>query len=96
MDFVRYILFEGREQDFKFKYSTKFTEEQLDDIINVIRTLNNGTKFLTFLGKNLQPNFSNDTLENVKTLLKKFLAVGQNLTIRDINKYGSIEELETA
>lgn len=96
MDFVKYILFEGREQDFKFKYSNKFTEDELDDIINVVRTLNNGTKFLPFLGKSLESGFSSETLENVKSLLKKFVAIGQNLTIRDINKYNNVEELVDA
>lgn len=96
MDFIKYILFEGREQDFKFKYATKFTEDELENILGLTKTLNNSTKFLPFLGKTLESGFSEEVLENVKNSLKKFISISQNLSLKDINQYNTIEELYTA
>lgn len=94
MDFIKYILFEGREDDFRFKYGDKFSQNEIESIISITKKLPNGTKFLPFLGKSMNSGFNKDEEEQVFNLLKKFVAVGKNLQIKDINGYGSIDELK--
>jgi hypothetical protein len=94
MDFIKYILFEGREDDFRFKYGDKFSQNEIELLIGITKKLPNGTKFLPFLGKSMNTGFSKDEEEQVLNLLKKFVAVGKNLEIKDINSYSSIDELK--
>jgi hypothetical protein len=94
MDFIKYILFEGREDDFRFKYGDKFSQNEIESLIGITKKLPNGTKFLPFLGKSMNTGFSKDEEEQVLNLLKKFVAVGKNLQIKDINAYPSIDELK--
>jgi hypothetical protein len=94
MDFIKYILFEGREDDFRFKYGDKFSQNEIESLIGITKKLPNGTKFLPFLGKSMNTGFSKDEEEQVLNLLKKFVAVGKNLEIKDINSYSSIDELK--
>ena len=97
MKFIE-LIFEGREDDFKATYANKFSPEKLEAIINMANEVPNGSKFLTFLGKVL-PNtgFSQGILDDtVKPVLKKFVAIGPNLEIKDINQYNTFAELNTA
>ena len=95
MNFLRKVLTESRESDFKARYQTKFADQDLESIIKMVKTLPNGTKFLEFVGKNLPTAFSENELEKVQELLKKFVSVGPNLSITDINRYDGLKELET-
>jgi hypothetical protein len=93
MKFLK-ILLESREDDFKVSFSKKFNGQQLQMIVDLAKQLPNGTKFLTFLGKTLPKNVSNELLDGkVKEYLKKFVSLGPNLPKKDINQYESIEEL---
>ena len=96
MKFIE-LIFEGREDDFKSTYANKFSPEKLEAIINMVNEVTNGTKFLTFLGKVLPNTVSQGILDDtVKPVLKKFVAIGPNLEIKDINQYKTFAELNTA
>jgi hypothetical protein len=96
MKFIE-LIFEGREDDFKSTYANKFSPEKLEAIINMVNEVPNGTKFLTFLGKVLPNTVSQGILDDtVKPVLKKFVAIGPNLEIKDINQYKTFAELNTA
>ena len=96
MKFIK-LIFEGREDDFKATYVNKFSPEKLDAIINMVNEVPNGSKFLTFLGRVLPNTISQGLIdETVKTVLKKFVAIGPNLEIKDINQYKTFAELNTA
>jgi len=96
MKFIK-LIFEGREDDFKATYVNKFSPEKLDAIINMVNEVPNGSKFLTFLGRVLPNTISQGLIdETVKPVLKKFIAIGPNLEIKDINQYKTFAELNTA
>jgi len=95
MSFLKKILLESRESDFKAKFGTKFSEEDLEKIIRLGKLVPNGTKFYTFLGKSLPPQLTDDLIEKTKNLLKKFISVAPTLEKKDINQYGSLVELAT-
>jgi len=96
MKFIE-LIFEGREDDFKTTYGNKFSPEKLDAIINMVNEIPNGSKFLTFLGKTLPPTIADGLLEEkIKDTLKKFVSIGPNLEIKDINQYKTFAELYSA
>lgn len=95
MNFLRKVLTESREADFKAKYQTKFADQDLESIIKMVKTIPNGTKFFDFVGKTMPTAFSEEDLEKVESLLKKFVSIAPNLPMTDINQYGSLQELET-
>jgi len=91
------LIFEGREDDFKATYGEKFSPEKLDAIINIANEIPGGSKFLTFLGRVLPHTVSDGILQDtVKPVLKKFVAIGSNLEVKDINQYKTFAELNTA
>jgi len=86
MKFIN-LLLEGREEDFKTTYGKKFSPEKLDAIIKMVNEIPNGSKFLTFLGRVLPQTVPDGLLdEKVKDTLKKFVSIGSNLQIKDINQ----------
>jgi hypothetical protein len=96
MKFIE-LIFEGREDDFKTTYGKKFSPEKLEAIINMVNEIPNGSKFLTFLGKTLPPTIADGLLEEkIKDTLKKFVSIGPNLEIKDINQYKTFAELYSA
>ena len=96
MKFIE-LIYEGREDDFKATYANKFSPEKLEAIINIANEVPNGTKFLTFLGRVLPNTVSQGILDDtVKPILKKFVAIGPNLQIKDINQYKTFAELNDA
>ena len=95
MNFLRKVLTESRESDFKARYQTKFADQDLESIIKMVKTLPNGTKFLDFVGKNLPTAFNENELDKVQELLRKFVSIGPNLSITDINQYDGLKELES-
>lgn len=96
MKFIE-LIYEGREDDFKATYANKFSPEKLDAIINIANEVPSGTKFLTFLGRVLPNTVSQGILDDtVKPILKKFVAIGPNLQIKDINQYKTFAELNDA
>ena len=96
MKFIN-LLLERREEDFKTTYGKKFSPEKLDAIIKMINEIPNGSKFLTFLGRVLPQTVPDGLLdEKVKDTLKKFVSIGPNLQIKDINQYKTFAELYSA
>ena len=96
MKFIE-LIFEGREDDFKATYANKFSPEKLEAIINMVNEVPGGSKFLTFLGRVLPNTVSQGIIDDtVKPVLKKFVAIGPNLEIKDINQYKTFSELSTA
>jgi hypothetical protein len=96
MKFIN-LLLEGREEDFKTTYGKKFSPEKLDAIIKMVNEIPNGSKFLTFLGRALPQTVPDGLLdEKVKDTLKKFVSIGPNLQIKDINQYKTFAELYSA
>jgi len=96
MKFIN-LLLEGREEDFKTTYGKKFSPEKLDAIIKMVNEIPNGSKFLTFLGRVLPQTVPDGLLdEKVKDTLKKFVSIGSNLQIKDINQYKTFAELYSA
>ena len=90
------IILEGRKEDFAKKFSNKFTEEQLRVIIDKSDVLPGQHKYLNFLGKVVNPRNFNSDLNIAVKLLEKFSTVGQNLSLKDINKYDKISTLKNA
>lgn len=90
------IILEGRKEDFAKKFSNKFTEEQLRVIIDKSDVLPGQHKYLNFLGKVVNPRNLNADLNIAVKLLEKFSTVGQNLSLKDINKYDKISTLKNA
>jgi hypothetical protein len=87
MKFIE-LIFEGREDDFKTTYANKFSPEKLEAIINMVNEVPGSTKFLTFLGRVLPNTVTQGIVDDtVKPILKKFVAIGPNLQIKDINQY---------
>ena len=96
MKFIE-LIYEGREDDFKATYANKFSPEKLEAIINMANEVPGGSKFLTFLGRTLPNTVSQGIIDDtVKPVLKKFVAIGPNLEIKDINQYKTFSELSTA
>jgi hypothetical protein len=93
MSFLKKILLESRESDFKTKYASKFSEEELEKIIGICKTIPNGSKFYGFLGRTLPPQLTDELIEKTKQLLKKFVSVAPSLEKTDINQYESLSEL---
>jgi hypothetical protein len=87
MNFLK-ILNESRVDDFKTKYATKFSPEQLKRIVD-----NVPQKFLDWVGKNFDSINFNDGLSQLARNLKQFEKISSNLPKTDINSYKSVKEL---
>lgn len=83
------IVLESKADDFRTKYKQRFTKEQIEKIIELVPT-----KFLEWVGKNIDPvNFDQDFNDAVQNL-KLFEKYSTNLALTDINSYKSIQELK--
>lgn len=91
MKFFDIILTEGRVEDFKSKYSQRFSKEELDEIAS-----NFMPKYLDWAGKNINRQNFNEDISKVKQLLQRFDIISSNLPKTDISQYGSTEELYNA
>ena len=87
MNFLK-ILNESRVDDFKTKYATKFSPEQLKRIVD-----NVPQKFLDWVGKNFDSINFNDGLSQLARNLQQFEKISSNLPKTDINSYKSVKEL---
>lgn len=90
MKFLK-ILTESRVDDFKTKYATKFSPEQLNKIVDNIPQ-----KFLDWVGKKFDSINFNNGLNDLSTKLREFEKISSNLPKTDINSYQSIQELANA
>ena len=87
MNFLK-ILNESRVDDFKTKYATKFSPEQLKRIVD-----NVPQKFLDWVGKNFDSINFEAGLNQLARNLKEFEKISSNLPKTDINSYKSVKEL---
>jgi len=87
------VLLEGRREDFIQKYRGKFNLEQLKSIISAATQLSQNLKFIDFLGRTISPlNFEQNLNDAVK-LVPEFVRYQENLPVKDINQYESIDQL---
>jgi hypothetical protein len=82
------LLNESRVDDFKVRYSQKFSPEQTGAVISNIPQ-----KFLEWTGKNLDNVNFNENLTILSKYLKEFDKISSNLPKTDINGYKSSREL---
>ena len=90
MDFLK-IIQESRVDDFKSKFSQKFSPENLKKIIDTVPQ-----KYLEWVGKNIGEINFDSNLSKLSVALKTFDKISSNLPITDINGYKSIVELINA
>jgi hypothetical protein len=95
MSLVNLIL-EGRKENFIQKFSKKFSEQQLNKIVDKSEALVGNNKYLDFMGNVINPRNFEDDLNITFKLLTKFSTIGSNLTKKDINKYKTLSELKNA
>lgn len=96
MKFMGILLTEGRKEDLKKKYSTKFNEQDLDFILNISDLVDFNHKYTDFVLKNTDGDGELDTneLEHLVGLIKDFDKYQSQLPKKDINQYVSLNELE--
>jgi len=90
------LLKEGRKEDLKKKYSTKFNEQDLDFILNISDLKDFNHKYTDFVLKNTDGDGELDTdeLEHLVGLIKDFDKYQSQFPKKDINQYVSLNELE--
>ena len=90
------LLREGRKEDLKKKYSTKFNEQDLDFILNISDLVDFNHKYTDFVLKNTDGDGELDTdeLEHFVGLIKDFDKYSSQFPKKDINQYVSLNELE--
>jgi len=89
MNFSKFLL-ENRIDDFKNKYSRKFSQEQIDRLVD-----NVPHKFLDWVGKTFDSIGFEDNFQNLIQSLKKFEKISSNLKFTDINQYKDLSQLTT-
>ena len=96
MKFMGILLKEGRKEDLKKKYSTKFNEEDLDFILNISDLKDFNHKYTDFVLKHTDGDGELDTneLEHLIGLIKDFDKYQSQFPKKDINQYVSLNELE--
>lgn len=90
MDFLKLIQ-EGRVDEFRTKYSNKFSAEQLKRIIDSVPH-----KYLMWVGKTFDGINFEENSSKLYTSLNKFTKLSTNLPKTDINQYRNLEELISA
>lgn len=98
MKFMSILLSEGRKEDLKKRYSSKFQDypDTLDFILGISDLQDSNHKYTDFVLKNLHPNSSTDEIEDAIELVKDFEQFSNKLEIKDINQYKSFEQLQDA
>ena len=96
MKFIGILLKEGRKEDLKKKYSTKFNEQDLEFILNISDLKDFNHKYTDFVLKNTDGSKELDTdkLEYLIDLIKDFDKYQSQLTKKDINQYVSLNDFE--
>jgi hypothetical protein len=90
------LLKEGRKEDLKKKYSTKFNEQDLEFILNISDLKDFNHKYTDFVLKHTDGDGELDTdeLEHLVGLIKDFDKYSSQFPKKDINQYVSLNELE--
>ena len=97
MKFMSILLKEGRKEDLKKKYSTKFNEQDLEFILNISDLKDFNHKYTDFVLKHTDGDGELDTneLEYFVELIKDFDKYSSQFPKKDINQYTSFNELES-
>jgi len=90
MDFLKLIQ-EGRVDDFKSKYGSKFSPEQLKRILDSVPH-----KYLMWVGKTFDGVNFEENFPKLYNSLNKFTNISTNLPKTDINQYQNLNDLLTA
>ena len=85
------LIIESKADEFKLKYSKKFTPDQLERIVKNIQP-----KYFDWVGKTLDAINFDEKLSVISNNLNNFSKVGTNLPKTDINQYKTIDELVDA
>jgi hypothetical protein len=97
MKFMGILLKEGRKEDLKKKYSTKFNEQDLEFILNISDLKDFNHKYTDFVLKHTDGDgeLDTDALEYFVELIKDFDKYSSQFPKKDINQYVSLNELES-
>ena len=82
------LIIESREDDFKKKYSKKFSTQNLEKIVKSI-----SPKYLDWVGKVVDEINFDETFSKVVPTVTRFNNISTNLPQTDINQYNSFNEL---
>ena len=82
------LIIESREDDFKKKYSKKFSAQNLEKIVKSI-----APKYLDWVGKVVDEINFDETFSKVVPTVTRFNNISTNLPQTDINQYNSFNEL---
>lgn len=82
------LIIESREDDFKKKYSKKFSAQNLEKIVKSI-----APKYLDWVGKVIDEINFDETFSKVVPTVTRFNNISTNLPQTDINQYKSFNEL---
>lgn len=82
------LIIESREDDFKKKYSKKFSTQNLEKIVKSI-----SPKYLDWVGKVMDEINFDETFSKVVPTVTRFNNISTNLPQTDINQYNSFNEL---
>ena len=94
---LKFIINEGRKEDFKKKYSYKFDDSHLDQILELSDSLKNNHKYLMWMGEELPHYLHNSILfEKLHSLLVKYDKFSNGMEKKSIDEFSSIRELEDA
>lgn len=96
MKFMTILLKEGRREDLIKKYSDKFSEEGLNNVMTDPVITHTSYKYADFVLKHLNPNYSTTELSEVMDALKKFDKIQSRLEKKDINQYTGFFDFITA
>ena len=97
MKLISILVKEGRKEDLKKKYSSKFDDEVLDFVLGISDLQDFNHKYTDFILKALDTNSDIDMNVDIAIgLVKDFDKYQSQLKKKDINQYNSFTELETA
>ena len=85
------LIIESREDDFKKKYSNKFSPQNLEKITKDV-----APKYLDWVGKVIDEINFDETFSKLVPTVKRFQNISTNLPQTDINQYKSFDELYNA
>lgn len=85
------LIIESREDDFKKKYSKKFSPQNLEKITRDV-----APKYLDWVGKVIDEINFDETFSKLVPTVKRFQNISTNLPQTDINQYKSFDELYNA
>ena len=91
------LLKEGRKEDIKKKYSNKYSDEELDFVLNISDLVDLNHKYTDWIFKNDDTDIDFDMyIDTAVELVKDFDKYQSQLKKKDINQYNRFTELDTA